>query len=358
MAPLPASAPSRWAPTIAPMTSSRSPGTMTRLRGPMRWSMCSGSIAPIATPPMTWSRSGPGWSVSPWTPSRTMASVGLDRIGPVRQDAQQRDPVPGEAALSVRARPGFASRSTLLTMAPATWTPCRSNSAALSTISSIGRPDAALGDDDRRRPEHRRDDGVRQADDRPDPGVAGPLDQQDVAVGGERGVGVADPLRQVLDDLALDVGLGEPARDVDRAHPRERLGQAEDALHEDGVLVGRDAVLDDRPLADRLHEPGRQAAPPEAVEDAEADRGLAAVLAGRGEVDVAHVSGRRRVAGDGRQPRVAVLRSIWATASRRRDSVSASTASGSRYGPRRSMMSATSPRKTLASATKNCGSLL
>ena len=34
-----------------------------------------------------------------------------------------------------------------------------------------------------------------------------------------------------------------------------------------------------------------------------------------------------------RQPRVAVLRSIWATASRRRDSVSSSTASGSRYGP-------------------------
>ena len=41
---------------------------------------------------------------------------------------------------SVRARPGLASRSTLLTIAPATLTPWRSNSAALSTISSIGRP--------------------------------------------------------------------------------------------------------------------------------------------------------------------------------------------------------------------------
>jgi hypothetical protein len=38
--------------------------------------------------------------------------------------------------------------------------------------------------------------------------------------------------------------------------------------------------------------------------------------------------------------------------------VSASTASVSRYGPSRSMMSVTSPMKTLASATKNCGSLL
>ena len=87
---------------------------------------------------------------------------------------------------------------------------------------------------------------------------------------------------------ALDVGLGEPARDVDRAHLPERLAQAEDVLHEDRVLVGRDAVLDDRALADRLQEPGRQPAPLEAVEDAEADRGLAPVLPGRGQVDVAH----------------------------------------------------------------------
>ena len=59
--------------------------------------------------------------------------------------------------------------------------------------------------------------------------MAGALDEQHVALGGERGVGLADPGRQVLDDLAVDVGLGEPARDVDRAHPRERLGQVEDA---------------------------------------------------------------------------------------------------------------------------------
>ena len=47
--------------------------------------------------------------------------------------------------------PGLASRSTLFTIAPATWTPWRSKSAAFRTISSIGPPDAALADDDRRR---------------------------------------------------------------------------------------------------------------------------------------------------------------------------------------------------------------
>ncbi len=181
------------APTIAPMTSSRSPGTMTRLRGPIRSSMCSGSIAPIATPPMTWSRSGPGWIVSPWTPSRTIARVGLDRIGRYGRTPSSGMPWRARPRSRVRASPGLASRSTLLTIAPATLTPWRSNSAALRTISSIGRPDAALGDDDRRRPEHRRDGRVRQPDDRADPGVAGPLDEQDVAVRGERRVGGADP---------------------------------------------------------------------------------------------------------------------------------------------------------------------
>ena len=165
-------------------------------------------------------------------------------------------------------------------------------------------------------------------------------------------VGGPDPRRQVLDHVALDVGLGEAARDVDRAHLAERLAQAEDLLHQDRVLVGRDAVLDDRALADRLQEARRQATPQEPVEDAEADRGLAAVLPGRGEVDMAH---RAAAAG---QLRLAVLRSMSWIASRSRPSVSASTASGSRYGPSRSMMSATRLRKTLASATKNCGSLL
>ena len=108
-------------------------------------------------------------------------------------------------------------------------------------------------------PEHRGDAGIREVDDRPDPGMPGPLDQQDVAVRRERGMRGPDARAEVLDDLAVDERLGEPARDVDRAHLAERLGEVEHAAHEDRVLVGRDAVLDDGPLADRLHEPGARA---------------------------------------------------------------------------------------------------
>ena len=159
---------------------------------------------------------------------------------------------------------------------------------------------------------------------------------------------------------------------MDRAHLGEWLVQPEDLLHQDGVLVGRDAILDDRPLADRLQEAGGQAATLEAVEDTEADRGLAPVLPGRGEIDMPHpvifdrserrgdapraIVARIRDASTGSLPaigtraprpvaelrdaigpriqlRLAVLRSMSWIASRRRASVSASTASGSRYGP-------------------------
>ena len=64
--------------------------------------------------------------------------VGQDRA--VRQHAEERDAEPFEALLEDRPRSGRAARLTLLTIAPPTCTPCRSNSAALSTISSIGRP--------------------------------------------------------------------------------------------------------------------------------------------------------------------------------------------------------------------------
>ena len=151
--------------------------------------------------------------------------------------------------------------------------------------------DAAFGDDHRRRTEHRGHLGVRKPDDGADPGVPGALDEQHVAVRGERRMGGHDPAGQVLDDLAIDVALREPARDVDRAHLPQRLGEVEHGLHQDGVLVRRDAFLDDRALPDRLDEPGRQATALEAVHDPEAERGLATVLAGRGEVDVAHRSG-------------------------------------------------------------------
>src|SRR4029450_5672361 len=50
------------------------------LPGPAPASMWPASIAPIATPSMTRSRSGPGWIASPRTPSRIIASVGFERI--------------------------------------------------------------------------------------------------------------------------------------------------------------------------------------------------------------------------------------------------------------------------------------
>src|SRR5206468_4408728 len=138
--------------------------------------------------------------------------------------------------------------------------------------------------------------------------------------------------------------------------------QVEHIAHEDGVLVGRHAVLDDRPLPDGLQERGREATREAAVEKAETDGRLATVHARRREVDLAHRSpapagsGWLRGGERSRQVRAVVLRSICWTASLRRETVSVSTPSGSRYGERRSMTSATRPRKTEASATKNCGS--
>ena len=69
-------------------------------------------------------------------------------------------------------------------------------------------------------------------------------------------------------------------------------------------------------------------------------------------------SPRGALAAAAAHPRGVVFRSTSAIASLRRAMVSGSTASGSRYGPSRSRTSLTRPRKTLASATKNCGSLL
>ena len=73
-------------------------------------------------------------------------------------------------------------------------------------------------------------------------------------------VRVADALAEVLHDLARDVRLGEPARDVDGTHHGIWLGEAEHVAHEDRVLVRRHAAIDDRPLSDGLHEPGVEAA--------------------------------------------------------------------------------------------------
>ena len=170
------------APTIARITSVRSPGTMTRLRGPIRWSMCSGSIAPIATPPITWSRSGAGverLAVDAFEDHR-QGRVGQDR--PVGQHAQQRDAVAREAALQ---GPGEARLGVEVDLVDdgardVDAVPLEQRGVEHDLVDRAA--DAALGDDDGGRTEHRRDGRVREVDDGADAGVAGALDQQDVAV--------------------------------------------------------------------------------------------------------------------------------------------------------------------------------
>jgi hypothetical protein len=153
----------------------------------------------------------------------------------------------------------------------------------------VDRPaDAAFADDDRRRPEHPRHDRIRQADHRADAGMARPLDEEDVVVGSERIAGGNDAGAEVLDDLARDVLLREAAGDVNGAHRAVVGGERKDLVHEDRVLVRRLAVVDDGSLTDRLHEGGPQARSEEAVEEAQGGRGLAPVLAGGGQIELAH----------------------------------------------------------------------
>ncbi len=239
--------------------------------------------------------------------------VGQDR--PVRQDAQQRDAVAGQPVFERAGEPRLGVEVDLVDDRAGDLDAVPLEQRGVEHDLVDRPPDAALRHDDRRRAEHRRHGRVREADDGPDPGVPGALDEQDVAIGEGR-VGLADAGRQVGHDVALDVGLGEPARDVDRAHLPERLAQPEDLLHEHGVLVGGHPVLDDRALADGLQEAGRQVPPLEPVEHAQADRGLAPVLAGGREIDVAHraaplscgwrscarSAGSRRAAGSGSRP--------------------------------------------------------
>ena len=256
--------------------------------------------------------------------------------------------------------PGWASTFTLLTMAPATATPWAAKWLAFRTSSSMGRPtppSLTITAGARRSPATTAFESPITA---PTPRVAGPLDEQHVLVGREGGVGVHDPGAQVLHHLARDVGLGEAPRDVDRAHRRHRLAKVVDGLHEDRVLVGGDPrLVDHGPLSHGLHErrfagppPGRG---PGAPATSSSCPGSDRSRRGRGGA-----SGRREGCGGdaGGAQRGVVFRSTRASASLRRPIVSGSTLSGSRYGPRRSRMSPTRPRKTPASATKNWGSLL
>ena len=101
---------------------------------------------------------------------------------PVRQDAQQRDPVAGEAALQGPGQARLGVEVDLVDDRPGDLDAVPLEQRRVEHDLVDRAPDAALGHDDRRRPEHRRDGRVRQPDDRPDPGMAGPLDEQDVAV--------------------------------------------------------------------------------------------------------------------------------------------------------------------------------
>ena len=86
---------------------------------------------------------------------------------PDRQHAEQADPVVRQPSLEDASRcPGWASRSTLFTIAPATGTPCAAKCEALRTISSIGRPTPPSLTMIAGAAEHRRDRRVREPDHR------------------------------------------------------------------------------------------------------------------------------------------------------------------------------------------------
>ena len=70
----------------------------------------------------------------------------------------------------------------------------------------------------------------------------------------------------------------------------QRIRQAERGTHEDRVLVGRLAVDDRVSLADRLGEADVQAAVVQCGQQPQRDGGLAAVHAGRGEIELPHGS--------------------------------------------------------------------
>ena len=152
-----------------------------------------------------------------------------------------------------------------------------------------GPADAPLADDHGGRAQEARHDRVRQPDDRADARVAGPLDEHQLLRPGQDRVGPADPRAQVLHHVTGDVRLREAARDVDGAHDVVWVRQTEDRLHEHGVLVGGDpGLVGDRALADGLRKACPEAGLEERVDETQRGRGLAAVLARRGEVQVAH----------------------------------------------------------------------
>ena len=177
--------------------------------------------------------------------------------------------------------------------------------------------------------------------------MAGALDDDQVLAPRHALVGGGHLRAKVVADAPIDVVGREVARQGDRAHVVERVGEVEDLLHQDRVLVGTDPLHEQRPLADGLHEAQRVTRVAERGDQPKARGRLAAVLARGGQEDAA------------RHPRAAVLRRpTSSTASRSRVTRSRVQHVRREVLPSRSIMSAAMASSTSASAMKNCGSLL
>jgi hypothetical protein len=212
--------------------------------------------------------------------------VGQERS--VRQHAQQVDPVLGQPVAQDLGKRRMRIRVDLVDDGAHDLNTVSREERAVEHDLVNGPADASFGHDRRRRLQHARDRRVTQPDNRAYACVTGAFDEQELVTVGEGGVRLPDTAREVGRDLAPDVRLGEPARDVDRAHVAESVGQAEGRLHQDRVLVGRLAVDDRVALADRLRKTDVVTTILERGHEPQRDRRLAAVHARRGEVQLPH----------------------------------------------------------------------
>ncbi len=142
---------------------------------------------------------------------------------PVRQHPQQLDAVLGQAVAQDVGESRVRVRVDLVDDRAGDLDAMAGEQRAIEHDLVDGTADSRLGHDRRRCLEHARDLGVRKPDHRPDAGMTRPLDQQEVVRVGQGGVRASDAAGQVRRDLAADVGLGEAAWDVDRAHHRQRI---------------------------------------------------------------------------------------------------------------------------------------
>ena len=250
----------RFAAIVACTTSSRSPGTMSRLPGTdafddmARLHRADGHVLDLAVQVVARMEQLAGHLLDEHRQRR----VGQD--GSVGQGAQQADAVPREAHAQHLGQARVGVRVDLVDHGAQDLDAAPREQGVVEHDLVDGPADAGLRDDDRGRAQRRRDIGIGQADDRPDAGMPGPLHDHDVAARRDRRVCVADACAKVVRDPTLDERLGEAPRDVHRAHHGQLVGQPEHRPDQDGVLVRRHTVDHRIALADRLHEPGHEAA--------------------------------------------------------------------------------------------------